>query len=206
MKQPHENVPLKQAVLELFEGEHLDAEQLRGLRAASGQPASPQRRHWLAAAAAVVAVSGLGLVLTRRGSDAEHLTMLAEEVAYTHLTYSAAAGVALDAVGNTIAVLRPHFDGVGFALIDASGDAALQGAALEGGRACILTAAPAVQLRYRGVLGEISVCQTRFNPLRHRDVPDLAGTAATPIVLHARGVRVSLAHQQGVMFAVAVAA
>lgn len=206
MKHSEEKVPLKQAVAELFETEQLDSERLRALRGMSGQPAQPQRRRWLAAAAAVVAVGGLGLLLNRRESHAEHLVMLAEEVAYTHLTYSAAAGIALDARGNSIAALRPHFDGVGFALVDASADAALQGATLEGGRACILTAAPAVQLRYRGAQGEISVCQTRFDPLRHRDIPELTDTATASLVLHARGVRVSLAHQRGVLFALAVAA
>jgi len=206
MKNASERVPLKQAVAELFEAEHLDSERLHALRAIGGQPAKPERRRWLAAAAAVVAVTGLGLLQNRRETHAQNLLILADEVAYTHLAYSAATGIALDALGDNIAQLRPHFDAIGFALIDASADPALQDATLEGGRACILTAAPAVQLRYRGTQGEISVCQTRFNPLRHQDVPDLAVNGASPIVLHARGVRVSLAHQQGVLFAVAVAA
>ena len=185
------------------------------------QPGNPQRRRLLAMAATVVAASGLGLWLSRREAHAEHIVMLAEEVAFTHLTYSAAAGVALDVLGNDIGLLRLRFSAVGFALIDAAAigtaaldaaainttvDPALKGAELVGGRLCVLTAAPAVQLRYRGVQGEVSVCQTRFHPQRHRDVPDLAAAGAAPTVLHARGVRVSLAHRQGVLFAVAVAA
>lgn len=212
MNKAHESVALKDGVVELFEDVQLDRERLQHLRAlapgneasetGNGRPAVLSRRRWLTMAASLAAVGTLGLWASRRETYTGHIQMLADEVAYNHLVHGAAAGGKLDASGSTLDVLRPTFASIGFALQDATADTALTDATLLGGRFCSVMTAAAVQLRYTSPRGEVSVCQTRFDPMRHGDVPDLAVARGEPVVLHTRGVRVSLAHRAGVLIAV----
>ncbi len=199
MSSPKEQIPLKQGIAELFSEHSLDATQLRQLRATADQglPQQPHRRRWLSAAAVLVAGTGLGIWATRRGPGEQNLMLMADEVAYNHLTYRT-----VDVEGSSIAALRPAFASLGFSLLDAPFDPVLEGAELIGGRFCTVASVPAVQLRYRAAEGDVTLCQARFDPVRHREAPDMA-VAAAPAVLHARGMRVSLCHMQGVFVAVA---
>lgn len=205
MTNDKEVIPLKRGIGELFEDERLDGERLRLLRSVgSAPPARPARRRWLAAAALVLASAGVGVLGLRRGLDDDNLMTLADEIARNHITYGPGSGGALDAVGSSIAELRPAFASLGFALLDAPNDPALGGATLRGGRFCTVASALAVQLRYSGRNGEVTLCQTRYDPRAHRDVPDMAVVSA-PALRHARGLQVSLCHMQGVMLAVTAA-
>jgi len=200
MKHPDEKISLRQALVERFADEQLDAAQLRSLRAAAGGlPARPDRRRWLGAAAVVVASAGLGFLASGRTLRGDGLALLADEVARNHLAYTAAD---LDVAGESIALLRPAFAALGFSLLDPPDDPALHGAILLGGRHCSLAGVPAVQLHYRTAAGEVTVCQARFDAKRHRGAPDMR-VAAAPAQLHARGLRVSLCHMQGVLLALA---
>jgi hypothetical protein len=201
MSKPNERIPLRQGIAERFAAVELDAAQLHQLRFAAAQdlPQRPERRRWLGAAAVLVAAAGLGLLATRRGPQEDNLALLADEVAANHLAYRT-----VDVAGSSIAALRPAFASLGFALLDAPADPALEGAELLGGRFCSIASVPAVQLRYRAATGDVTLCQARFDPLRHREAPDMA-VAAAPALLHARGMRVSLCHMQGVFLAVASA-
>lgn len=204
MSAPDEKIPLRQGIAELFAEDALDPRRLAELRRlASGAPARPDRRRWLGIAAGVVAAAGLGLWALRRADPVENVGRLAEEIAYNHLRYASASGEPLDAEGSSVAELRPTFAGLGFALVEPPPDEVLQGAELLGGRFCTLAMAPAVQLRFRSPRGEVTVCEQRYDAGLHEGVPDLA--TAAPAVLHARGVRVSLCHHQGVLLGVALA-
>jgi hypothetical protein len=200
MNKRREKIPLKQGVAELFSEQTLNVAQLRQLRAAAdqGAPQRPERRRWLSAAAVLVAGTGIGIWATRRGAGDQNLMLMAEEVAYNHLSYRS-----IDVAGTSIAELRPAFASLGFALLDAPSDPVLVGAELVGGRFCSVASVPAVQLRYRVAGGDVTLCQARFDPVRHREAPDMA--VAAPAVVHARGMRVSLCHMQGVLVAVASA-
>ncbi len=201
MRNSREKIPLKQGIAELFSEQSLDAAQLRQLRAAADQglPQRPDRRRWLGAAAVLVAGAGVGIWATRRSSGEQNLMAMAEEIAYNHLSYRT-----VDVAGSSIAELRPAFASLGFSLLDAPADPVLEGAELVGGRFCSVASVPAVQLRYRSADGDVTLCQARFDPVRHREAPDMAVTAA-PATVHARGMRVSLCHTQGVFVAVAAA-
>jgi len=205
MKPNNERIALKQGINELFEDQQLDDERLRLLRLAAGNaPARPARRRWLAAAALVVASVGVGVIGLRRGAGEDNVMTLADEIARNHITYGPGSGEALDAVGSSIAELRPAFVSLGFALLDAPNDPALDGATLLGGRFCTIASADAVQLRYRGPKGDVTVCQARYDARAHRDVPDMA-VASAPAVRHVRGLQVNLCHMQGVLLAVTTA-
>ena len=210
MNRSHQAVSLKDGIVELFDEVELDRSGLAALRAVaepavltSTGPTQPSRRRWLAIAASLAAVTTLGVWGARRQPYSDHLLMLADEVAYNHIAHSGSAGSTLDSLGDSLAALRPTFAKLGFAMVDATGDVALTDATLVGGRFCMLMAAPAVQLRYITPRGEVHVCQARFDPLRHAGVPDVAQAGVEPLVLHTRGVRVSLAQRAGVLFAVA---
>ncbi len=208
MNRSHQTVSLKDGIVELFDEVELDRSRLAALRAVaepaalnSAAPTQPSRRRWLAIAASLAAVTTLGVWGTRRQPYSDHLLMLADEVAYNHIAHSDDA--TLDALGDSLAALRPTFAKLGFAMVDATADSALTDATLIGGRFCMLMAAPALQLRYTTPRGEVHVCQARFDQLRHAGVPDVAQAGVEPVVLHTRGVRVSLAQRAGVLFAVA---
>jgi hypothetical protein len=209
MNKSHQSVSLKAGIVELFDEIGLDRTQLDALRAHAepamrnpDAPAQPSRRRWLAVAASLAAVTTLGIWGVRRQPYSDHLQMLADEVAYNHVAHSGDDS-SLDALGDSLASLRPTFAKLGFAMVDATGDPALADATLIGGRFCMLMAAPAVQLRYDTPRGEVHVCQARFDPVRHAGVPDVTLAGVEPVVLHTRGVRVSLAQRAGVLFAVA---
>jgi len=59
-------------------------------------------------------------------------------------------------------------------------------------------------LRYRVGTGMVGVCQARFDPARYRGVPDMQ-VAAAPVTTMARGLKVSLCHDRGVLMAMALA-
>jgi hypothetical protein len=200
MSNSREKIPLKQGVAELFCDQSLTTAQLRQLRAAADQglPQQPERRRWLGAAAVLVAGAGLGVWAVRRTPGEQNLMLMAEEIAYNHLSYRI-----MDVAGASIAELRPAFAPLGFALLDAPSDPALEGGELIGGRFCSVASVPAVQLRYRTAGGDVTMCQARFDPVRHRQTPDMAVSA--PAMVHARGMRVSLCHMQGVLLAIAAA-
>jgi hypothetical protein len=214
MKRSDEKIPLRQGIIELYADEQLEPERLRLLRQAAeptaaptAAPSRPDRRRFLAAAAAVVASAGLGFWALRRESAEANLARLADEIAHNHSAYAEGRGMRLDAEADSIAALRPAFASLGFSLMEAPDDPALAGASLRGGRFCTVGGVSAVQLRYRSAdpaRGEVTVCQARFDPQRHRGVPDMA-LAAAPAELHARGLRVSLCHAQGVLMAVTAA-
>lgn len=77
-------------------------------------------------------------------------------------------------------------------------------AELIGGRHCSIASVPAVMLRYRVGADVIGICQARFDPARHRGVPDMQ-VAAAPATAMARGLKVSLCHDRGVLMAMASA-
>lgn len=205
MSKPQETIPLRRAIAERFADTALSPEQLAQLKAltdvassaAPDRPARPDRRRWLAAAAVLAVGAGVGAWL-RQGAGTDNLQRLADEIAYNHLS-----GKLLDVQGDSIAALRPAFASLGFALLDAPADPELQGATLLGGRFCSIASVPAALLRYRRADGqEVTLYQAPFDPVRHRDAPDMR-VAAAPAVVHARGLRVSLCHLQGVFMAVA---
>ena len=212
---PSENKPLRELLRQPFEQERLEAAQLDALRArlsaqpAPGtpaaatdqRPAQPGRRRFFAMAASVAAAATVGywgLFGLRAFRDTSNLQSLADEIAYNHLYEKP-----LDVASASMAELRDAFAGVGFLLQEAPFELPA-GAELIGGRHCSIASVPAVMLRYRIGADVLGICQARFDPARHRGVPDMQ-VAAAPATAMARGLKVSLCHDRGVLMAMASA-
>lgn len=210
---PPQTRPLREALRAQFQEERLDAAQLDALRArlmaatppptqnAGARPAQPERRRFFAVAASVAAAATVGywgLFGLRAFQDTSNLQALADEIAYNHLFDKP-----LDFASDSLPALREAFAGVGFMLQDVPFQLP-DGAVLIGGRHCSIASVPAVMLRYRLGADEVGVCQARFDPARHRGVPDLS-LAGTPATAMSRGLKVSLCHDRGVLMAMAIA-
>lgn len=212
---PSENMPLREQLRAKFEQERLEAAQLDALRArlsappapgpqtapADQGPAQPGRRRFFATAASVAAAATVGywgLFGVRAFRDTSNLQTLADEIAYNHLYEKP-----LDVASASMAELREAFAGVGF-LLQETPFALPPGAELIGGRHCSIASVPAVMLRYRVGADVVGICQARFDPARHRGVPDMQ-LAAAPATVMARGLKVSLCHDRGVLMAMATA-
>lgn len=205
--------PLRDALREQFRGEQLDVAQLQALKALQtvapqaereargAAPALPARRRFFAVAASVAAAATVGywgLFGLRAFRDTSNIDALADEIAFNHLFEKP-----LDVSANSLDTLREAFAGVGFMLQEAPFELP-PGAELIGGRHCSIASVPAVMLRYRVGTGMVGVCQARFDPARHRGVPDMQ-VAAAPVTTMARGLKVSLCHDRGVLMAMALA-
>lgn len=201
-----EKTPLREAIRERFEAETLAPEQLAALRqrlaagtgAAGAAPPAPARRRFLALAASLTATATLGWWAAsgvRDLRDAGNLEALADEIAFNHLRHSG-----LDVQAGSLEALAEAFASVGIALQPPPSDVPA-GAELLGGRHCSIAGVPAVMLRYRFDDRIIGYCQARFDPRRHRGVPDMQ-VASAPAQQVARGMQVSLCHDRGVLMAV----
>lgn len=212
---PSAKKPLREALREQFVEQRLDTAQLDALRArldaaapsASGVgPArshapAPERRRFLALAASVTAAGAVGywgLFGLSAFRDTSNLQTLADEIAYNHLYDKP-----LDVASASLSELREAFAGVGFLLQEIPFELPA-GAQLIGARHCSIASVPAVMLRYRVGADIVGVCQARFDPARHRGVPDMR-VAAAPATAMARGLKVSLCHDRGVLMAMAAA-
>ena len=212
---PSEIRPLRDALREQFLQQRLDAAQLDALRALQSatpapgpeaaapdqRPAQPGRRRFLATAASVAAAATVGywgLFGLQAFRDTSNLQILADEIAYNHLYEKP-----LDVASSSMAELREAFAGVGFLLQEAPFELP-PGAELIGGRHCSIASVPAVMLRYRVGADVVGICQARFDPARHRGVPDMR-LAAAPATAMARGLKLSLCHDRGVLMAMATA-
>lgn len=210
-----DNMPLREQLRAKFEQERLDAAQLDALRALQSAtpaprseaalvdrgPAQPGRRRFLETAVSVAAAATVGywgLFGLRAFRDTSNLQTLADEIAYNHLYEKP-----LDVASASMAELRDAFAGVGFLLQEAPFELPA-GAELIGGRHCSIASVPAVMLRYRVGADVVGICQARFDPARHRGVPDMQ-VAAAPATAMARGLKVSLCHDRGVLMAMATA-
>jgi hypothetical protein len=204
-----EKTPLREAIRERFEAETLAPDQLAALRqrlaagsgAAGAVPPAPARRRFLALAASLTATATATLGWwaasgVRDLRDAGNLEALADEIAYNHLKHST-----LDVEADSLEALSAAFAGVGIALQPPPLEVPA-GAELLGGRHCTIAGVPAVMLRYRLDERIIGYCQARFDPRRHRGVPDMQ-VSGVPVQLAARGMQVSLCHDRGVLMAVA---
>ncbi len=192
---PSAKKPLREALREQFVEQRLDTAQLDALRArldaaapsASGVgPArshapAPERRRFLALAASVTAAGAVG---------------------YWGL-FGLSAFRDTSNLQTSLSELREAFAGVGFLLQEIPFELPA-GAQLIGARHCSIASVPAVMLRYRVGADVVGVCQARFDPARHRGVPDMR-VAAAPATAMARGLKVSLCHDRGVLMAMAAA-
>ncbi|MFY8134428.1 MAG: hypothetical protein ACOVKS_05465 [Aquimonas sp.] len=210
---PSAKKPLREALREQFQEQRLDSAQLDALRARLDAAAAstavmgpapvpqPERRRFLALAASVTAAGAVGywgLFGLTAFRNTSNLQTLADEIAYNHL-YDKPLDVASASLGE----LREAFAGVGFLLQEVPFELPA-GAELFGARHCSIASVPAVMLRYRVGTDVVGVCQARFDPARHRGVPDMQ-VAAAPATAMARGLKVSLCHDRGVLMAMATA-
>ena len=197
-----EHQSLRDAVRQQTEGHVLSPAQLKALRSlqTDAAPVDAGRRRLLRGglAASVVVTAGAGVLWFSR-APSNPLQHLADEIAFNHLQPKP-----LDAVGETLAALRPAFESLGFVLADDPRLQQIEGQ-LRGGRYCSVASVPAALLRYEHVDGQTTahttVYQARFDADRHRGVPPRA--APDFEVCHARGVRVCLWQAQGLLFAMA---
>ncbi len=211
-----EQKPLREVLRAQFHDERLDSAQLDALRArmsaaapaesrrggaSADGSAQPGRRRLFAVAASVAATATIGywgLFGLRAFRDTSNIDVLADEIAYNHLFDKP-----LDVSSNSLDTLREAFAGVGFMLQEIPFELP-SGVELIGARHCSIASVPAVMLRYRAGESVIGICQARFDPARHRGVPDMR-VASAPVTAVARGLKVSLCHDRGVLMAMATA-
>lgn len=198
MKPDHDTLPLRQAICELVEHDHLHPHEIARLRglAESSRPARPDRRRWLAAAAlgGTAILGGYWLSAVRVRED--NTQLLADEVAWNHR-----ADRPLDVLASSLEELSRSLSNLGFDLRDAQ---ALEGVPgqLVGARHCAVASVPALQLRYRNGDDLYTVYQARYDRQRHRGAADIEAGQA-PVIRHANGVTVCLCNFHGVLVAVA---
>lgn len=197
MNRNDERIPLRQAIREQAAQDQLDPIELARLRQLSeGTLASPARRRWLTAAAAIGGSAVIGPWVFGMLGNADNAQRLAGEIAYNHLASSP-----LDVTSGDLVTLRAAFARLGFSLLDPRSILNVPGE-LVGGRFCSVASVPAALLRYHSDDGISTVYQARFDPKLHRGAADLE--AGEPrVIRHARGVSVCLCNVQGLLLAIA---
>lgn len=125
------------------------------------------------------------------------LARIADEVVDNHLQLKP-----MEVVSGQMSELRRFFDQLDFHPVQSLFDAALN-RTLLGGRYCSIQGGMAAQLRMQSGAGELSTLyETRYYPERMGAVPDLE-KGEVPLERVARGVRVLLWREQGLLFVMA---
>lgn len=198
MTSNRQKIPLRDGVQSISQQDALSPDELAHLhQLASGAPAEPSRRRWLAAAASISALGVAGYFgLGVGGGSGTNLQRMAEEVAGNHLR-----AAPLDIVTGELGPAREAFASLGFHLLDAAEVENVPGRLL-GGRFCSIASVPAALLRYQDGERLLTVYQARYSPSQHHGAADM-DRGEPGAVRHVGGVEVCLCHTQGVLLAVA---
>ncbi len=200
---------LKQSMTDKFEEIELDVDQFKKLEqqiaAATPQSDSPRRAFvwsvwsvWSIVSAALVLAIGLLLAnpFHRHNDSNELLEAIALEVANNHLKLKP-----LEVESQNLRDVLSYFDRLDFQLLESAGIAGKAGDRLLGGRYCSIQGIDAAQLRVLSADGELSTWyEATLPPGKLKQIPDL-DSGAEPAQIAAKGLRVRIWREHGVVFA-----
>ena len=174
-------------------------ERLEQLQSEAMQPHLTTKARWNWAAAIILAVvASLSALLLTKGQDhAAIAQLMAEEIAMNHLKNRP-----LEVKGSQVASLRDYFTELDFVLSESTRLAGTT-TRLLGGRYCSIQGVGAAQLRLQEEnQGYRTWYQVPFDHAKHAVLQNIDRDAA-PIVRYARGVRVEMWAEKGLVFALA---
>lgn len=194
--------PLSQVVRAHLNEQELNPRQLERLSQLQSQilkphPAMKSRWNW-AAVVVFSVIASLSAFLYTKGQDHTAIAQkMAEEIAMNHLKNRP-----MEVKGSQVAALRDYFTELDFVLSESSrlGDGVTR---LLGGRYCSIQGVGAAQLRLQEEnQGYKTWYQVPYDHAKHAIVPNM-DNGSTPIVRYARGVRVEMWAEKGLVFALA---
>lgn len=194
------NSPLKNAVKDYFDDVNLSSDELRSLRqleaeASASTPPSFNRRHFLAAAASISALSLSGGIIWNRQRAGKPVDRMFSEIASVHL-----AKMPLNFQASSIEELGDAFAPQGFLVRESPPLQEIAGA-MEGGRFCWLLKQAAAEFRYQlSSGGWATVIQTAYKPEVFGKLPDIAH-GKTPITRFVRGLECWIWCDRGMVYA-----
>ncbi len=197
---------LKQVTIDKFDDIELNAKQLKQLQqqidAATSRRALPRKAIawpvWSAVSVALILVIGLVLAnpFYRQDDASELLEAIALEVANNHLKLKP-----LEVKSQNLRQVLSYFEGLDFQLVESASIVGAAGDRLLGGRYCSIQGIDAAQLRVESADGELSTWyEATLPPAKLKHIPDLDNGAA-PAVISAKGLRVRIWRNHGVVFA-----
>jgi hypothetical protein len=195
-------MPLRQAVRQHLNSQHLSESDLQRLQQLTpSRPPARRRMAWsLAAFASVLLLAAsISLSFLWQNHKVDNIAQrIAEEVALNHLKLRP-----LDVEADQISALAAYFTRLDFAVRDSSLITETGGMRLLGGRYCSVLAAPAAQLHLQRAQGEVlTLYEAAYDPQTFQNLPNL-DQGEQPLVLYARGIRVSIWVEKGLLFALA---
>ncbi len=192
--------PLKKALRDHVGRRGLQGHQLERLEQLLRARASPRRVlpmgwHWVGAAGLFVFAFVLGLMLPWPETASDMPLRIAEEVVGNHLKLKP-----LEVQGRDLAKLGEYFSELDFVLRD-SGELAVAGLDLLGGRYCSLQGNSAAQLRLRDAQGRLhTLYQVPYDRAAFSDLPRVE-EGEKPQQVYASGVGVRIWVEKGILFA-----
>lgn len=195
-------VPLRQAVRQHLEAQRLSESDLqRFQQLAYPRPVARQRMSWYWAAFASILLLAVTIALPflwhgDQGGDMAQ--RIAEDVVLNHLKLRP-----LDVEADQIPALAAYFTRLDFAVRDSSLITDAEGMHLLGGRYCSVLAEPAAQLRLQHTSGHVlTLYEAAYDPEVFPGLPNL-DQGELPLVRYARGIRVMIWVEKGLLFVLA---
>ena len=191
--------PLKQVINGYFGQQRLSPRQLWRLRGAMQKTSwsygfIKMRQQLLFVTVALVSIAVLyGAVENLYLTDFRVHQKIADEVAHNHLKLRP-----LDVQTDQFSQLRQFFSQLNFSPLEPH--LWQSGMTLLGGRYCSIQGKDAAQLRFATSNGQLrTLYEAPYDEKLHRRLPDL-GQGEPPLEMSARGLKVHLWHEQGLIF------
>ena len=195
-------MPLRQAIRQHLNSQHLSESDLQRLQQLTpSRPPACRRMAWSLAAFASVLLLAVSISLSFlwQNNKVDNIAQrIAEEVALNHLKLKP-----LDIEADQMPTLAAYFTRLDFAVRESSLITASGGMRLLGGRYCSVLAAPAAQLHLQRAEGEVlTLYEAAYDPQTFQNLPNL-DEGEQPLVQYARGIRVAIWIEKGLLFALA---
>ena len=195
-------LPLRQAARQHFDSQQLNESDLQRLQQLINPRVVAARRipwYQVAFVAVLLLAVTLSLPLLWQGNNGGDVAQrIADEVALNHLKLKP-----LDVEAEQMPVLAAYFNRLDFAVRDSSLIAEIDGMRLLGGRYCSVLTVPAAQLRLQRTTGQVlTLYEALFDPQVFPSLPSL-DHGEPPLVRYARGIRVAIWVEKGVLFVLA---
>lgn len=194
--------PLRQAVRQHLDSQRLSESGLQRLQQLMrARPVAGRRKplYWAAFASVLLLAAGVSLSFLWQGHHGGDIAQrIADEVALNHLKLRP-----LDAEADQMPTLAAYFTRLDFAVRDSSLISEAGGTRLLGGRYCSVLAVPAAQLRLQRAPGHVlTLYEAAYDPQAFPNLPNL-DQGEPPLVRYARGIRVAIWIEKGLLFVLA---
>lgn len=194
--------PLRQAVRQHLDSPRLSESDLqRFQQLAHPRPVAGRRMplYWAAFASVLLLAVTIALPFLWQGEQGGDVAQrIADEVALNHLKLRP-----LDVEADQMPTLAAYFNRLDFVVRDSRLITDTDGTRLLGGRYCSVLAVPAAQLRLQRAPGQVlTLFEAAYDPQAFPNLPNL-DQGEPPVVRHARGIRVTIWVEKGLLFVLA---